>query len=83
MPLGLILLPLKMVDSLAEQLWTQFFAHWKMLLAFLIVGGICFILSTIELLYPGQCWLHQVIIRFVVENVILGILEKYAVENKR
>lgn len=50
--MGLLLIPLKMVDSLAEQLWTHFFAHWKMLLMILGVGGICYFLSTIELLYP-------------------------------
>ena len=53
-PEGLLLIPLKMVDSLAEQLWTHFFAHWKMLLMILGVGGICYFLSTIELLYPGK-----------------------------
>jgi hypothetical protein len=49
---GLVLLPLKMVDSLAEQLWTHIFAYWKTLLSFLVIGAICFVLSTVELLYP-------------------------------
>jgi len=50
--MGLLLIPLKMVDSLAEQLWTHFFAHWKMLMIILGVGGICYFLSTIDVLYP-------------------------------
>jgi len=73
--LGLLWLPFKMVDFLAEQLWTHFFAHWRMLLTFLIVGGICYFLSTIELLYPVTftwnfgCFLYSALGMFRAEWV--------------
>jgi len=73
--MGLILLPLKMVDSLAEQLWTHFFAHWRAFLMFLTAGGVCYFLSTIELLYPVTflwncgCFLYSALGMFRAEWV--------------